>query len=86
MIRPLWGRFGERPAEVMPSAAVHRRVERKLIGTVEPVQPITLVGTIGEALYSSSLDIVRRACGYVYWYRMLECARTASKGTFKRGR
>jgi len=42
------------PAGVMPSAAVHDRVARKLIGTVQPVQPITVVGTIGEALYSSS--------------------------------
>lgn len=41
-------------AGVMPSAAVHDRVARKLIGTVQPVQPITLVGTIGEALYSLS--------------------------------
>ncbi len=69
----------------MPNAAVHDRVARKLIGTVQSVQPITLVGTIGEALYSSSPVniIVRRACGYLYCYRMLQLTRTASKETLE---
>jgi hypothetical protein len=53
---PSGGDDGEWPAGVKSSAAVHRRVARKLIGTVQPVQPITTVGTIGEALYSSSVE------------------------------
>jgi len=69
----------------MPSAAVHHRVARKLIGTVQPVQPITIVGTIGEALYSlSPVEIYHeKSMCYLYWYRMLQLARTASKKTFE---
>jgi hypothetical protein len=54
MVRPLWGRLwraargGNAQRRGPPQGGA-----RKLIGTVQPVQP-TLVGTIGEALYSSS--------------------------------
>jgi hypothetical protein len=54
MVRPLWGRLwraargGNAQRRGTPQGGA-----RKLIGTVQPVQP-TLVGTIGEALYSSS--------------------------------
>lgn len=66
MIWPLWGRLCRVARGVKAGAAVHLRMARKLIGTTQPVLPITFVGTIDEALYCrvESTDLVRRACGY----------------------
>jgi hypothetical protein len=66
MIWPLWGRVCRVARGVKAGAAVHLRMARKLIGTVQPVLSITFVGTIDEALYCrvESRDLVRRACGY----------------------
>ena len=44
------------PRGLMPSAAVHLpEVARKLIGTTQSVLSFTFVGTIGEALYLSTV-------------------------------
>jgi hypothetical protein len=50
---------GSDPRGLMPSAAVHLpEVARKLIGTIQsvPVLSFTFVGTIGEALYLSTVE------------------------------
>jgi len=85
MVRPLWGRLCRVARGVKAGAAVHLRMARKLIGTVQPVLSITFVGTIDEALYCrvELRDLVRRACGYVYGDRMVELARAASREQFE---